>query len=233
MKTIMKEYRTCEACAHKNDVAALVCARCGEDISFVMISEEEEAPAIPENGGGRSPGADPPGPRRVKICEVCGQVNDLGLMECEGCGGDISFIRARVLEESPPATPAPMPPPAPSAQGRRNTAPASVQPDRTRPTAIMKRLALISVLDGHRIAVPHEGGDMGREGIGAAYLDRSDYVSRKHANLACMGDTWVMTVLGSNPTLVNGRPVPRGERCSLAHDDVVRLADMEFRVELS
>ena len=227
----MSEYRICEECEYKNNVSASQCFSCGADLSFVMISEEEEIfPNRDEEGNvAGTGGTTPPGPGRVKICDVCKHANDIGFMECVNCDNDISYIRPSPLNETRPDRTDPLPSasdPAP------DTTSESSQAGRERATTLMEVLVFNGVQDGHKITIPAIGGILGREGIGAEYLDRSNFVSREHVHLEYAGDRWIMTVLGTNPTLVNGRVVPRGNQSPLEHGDMVRLADLDFKIEL-
>ena len=226
----MIEYRICEECRYKNDVGALGCSSCGADLSFVMISEEEDqcntVVAREVSAAGNTVELYPSCPKRVKIFDVCRHANDIGFMECESCDNDISYIRPTSLDENQSVQSMPC----------SGTAP-DITPDpssacKGRATIVMKTLTFTGVHDGHQITVPDIGGILGREGIGAEYLDRSNFVSREHAHLEYSDDKWMMTVLGTNPTLVNERVVHKGDRSRLEHGDLVRLADMDFRIEL-
>jgi hypothetical protein len=214
----MNEHRICEECQHPNAVHESLCTRCGADLSFVMISEAGEHETAPPDPAPVDPA--PPSPAQpVKICEVCGTHNAIDEMECTHCQADIAYIRPQMLSAPPPpVTPTPAPP---THQGSG------------RATMVMQHLVLVAIADGQSIEIPPQGGSVGREGLGAAYLDRSDFVSRQHIRLDYQNATWMMTVLGTNPTLVNDRRIAQGDSCPIEVGDVLHLADLEFRVRLA
>lgn len=60
-------------------------------------------------------------------------------------------------------------------------------------------------------------------------LTGSDSVSRHHATLRCLGGQWsIEAVSETNPTQVNGAPLPRGQQIALAAGDTITLGEVEL-----
>jgi FHA domain-containing protein/type VI secretion system protein len=70
------------------------------------------------------------------------------------------------------------------------------------------------------------GGNIGRSVENTLVLDDpSKYISRVHARVFAQGGTFMLEDLGSNASVVNDRPVGKGQQVALAHGDRVLIGD--------
>jgi type VI secretion system FHA domain protein len=70
------------------------------------------------------------------------------------------------------------------------------------------------------------GGNIGRLADNTLVLDDpSKYISRVHARVFVRDGAFVLEDLGSNPSVVNDRPVGKGSQAVLAHGDRVAIGD--------
>jgi type VI secretion system FHA domain protein len=70
------------------------------------------------------------------------------------------------------------------------------------------------------------GGSIGRSADNVLVLDDpSKYISRVHARVFAQGDAFVLEDMGSNPSIVNDRPLGKGSQVTLAHGDRVVVGD--------
>jgi len=70
------------------------------------------------------------------------------------------------------------------------------------------------------------GGNIGRSGDNVLVLDDpSKYISRVHARVFAQGDAFVLEDMGSNPSIVNDRPLGKGSQVRLGHGDRVVIGD--------
>ena len=87
--------------------------------------------------------------------------------------------------------------------------------------------------DGFQIIVK-SGDVVGRQGVGAEYLNGFKTVSRRHARFYKKGDQWFIEDVGStNGTFVNDRPIPPNQRHEIKDGDTVKLSSqVSLRVKL-
>jgi type VI secretion system FHA domain protein len=70
------------------------------------------------------------------------------------------------------------------------------------------------------------GGNIGRSPENALVLDDpGKYISRQHARVFLQDGAFVLEDLGSNPSVVNDRPLGKGQQVALAHGDRVLVGD--------
>jgi type VI secretion system FHA domain protein len=75
------------------------------------------------------------------------------------------------------------------------------------------------------------GGTIGRATENDLVLDDpSKYISRVHARIAAQGDVFMLEDLGSNPSIVNDRPLGKGNQVTLAHADRVSIGDYQVQI---
>jgi type VI secretion system FHA domain protein len=75
------------------------------------------------------------------------------------------------------------------------------------------------------------GGTIGRATENDLVLDDpSKYISRVHARIAARGDVFMLEDLGSNPSIVNDRPLGKGNQVTLAHADRVSIGDYQMQI---
>lgn len=76
------------------------------------------------------------------------------------------------------------------------------------------------------------GGTIGREAGNRLMLpDPERHISRVQARVLAEGGNFLLEDLGSNPTLINGRPVGRGARVQLAGGDRLCVGQYEMQID--
>ncbi|QYF96031.1 type VI secretion system-associated FHA domain protein TagH [Massilia sp. PAMC28688] len=77
------------------------------------------------------------------------------------------------------------------------------------------------------------GGNIGRSPDNALVLDDpSKYISRVHACVLAQGDGFVLEDLGSNASVVNDRPLGKGNQAMLNHGDRIVIGDYLLQAQL-
>lgn len=77
------------------------------------------------------------------------------------------------------------------------------------------------------------GGSLGRSAENDLVLDDpGKYISRVHARVLCRGGGFYLEDMGSNPSLVNERPLGKGREIMLEHGDRVVIGDYQLKAEL-
>lgn len=77
-----------------------------------------------------------------------------------------------------------------------------------------------------------QGGSIGREpGNHLVLPDPERHISRLHAQVLCEGGVFLIEDHGGNPTLINGRPVGRGNRQPVNDGDTLAIGGYELRAE--
>lgn len=77
------------------------------------------------------------------------------------------------------------------------------------------------------------GGTIGRAPENALVLDdASKYISRVHAKVALRDGAFTLEDVGSNPSIVNDRPLGKGKEVALAHGDRVTIGDYQLMAVL-
>jgi predicted component of type VI protein secretion system len=79
-----------------------------------------------------------------------------------------------------------------------------------------------------------EGGTIGRTpGNGLVLDDPGRYISRNHARIDYQNGGYALVDTGSNPSLVNGRPLGKGRQAVLAHGDQLAIGEYLLEVSIS
>lgn len=77
------------------------------------------------------------------------------------------------------------------------------------------------------------GGSLGRSAENDLVLDDpGKYISRVHARVLCRGGGFYLEDMGSNPSLVNERPLGKGREIMLEHGDRVVIGDYQLEAEI-
>jgi type VI secretion system FHA domain protein len=77
------------------------------------------------------------------------------------------------------------------------------------------------------------GGSLGRSAENDLVLDDpGKYISRVHARVLCRGGGFYLEDMGSNPSLVNERPLGKGREIMLEHGDRVVIGDYQLQAEV-
>jgi type VI secretion system FHA domain protein len=75
------------------------------------------------------------------------------------------------------------------------------------------------------------GGSIGRSADNDLVLDDpSKYISRVHARVVLQGDAFMLEDLGSNASVVNDRPIGKGNQATLAHGDRLAIGDYQMQI---
>lgn len=78
------------------------------------------------------------------------------------------------------------------------------------------------------------GGSIGRAiGNGLILEDPSKYISRTHARIEFTNGSYVLTDLGSNPSVINERPLGNGRQLALNHGDSLVIGDYQLSVTIN
>ena len=166
--------------------------------------------------------------KKVKICPspMCGLVCDQYAMwcanpECKASLRDIPAVDHPVKDDAPSEE-------MPDFSDNEVSAPPRESMAMT--TQILR--ARLECLDepSMRFAV-YNGNIAGRNGeIDLTPLSRSKYISRKHARFENFGqEGWqIVNLSQTNPTLVNGQPIPVGGKSTLSGGEEITLADTRF-----
>lgn len=77
------------------------------------------------------------------------------------------------------------------------------------------------------------GGSIGRSPDNALVLDDpSKYISRVHARIALRDGAFYLEDVGSNPSIVNDRPLGKGREIAIAHGDRIVIGDYQLQAAL-
>jgi hypothetical protein len=144
----------------------------------------------------------------VRICENCGKKNPVSSLECEACGYDISFCIPveDVVEESE----------------KNECEQAETDLELWKFTAVDDSSVSFSLKDEYVI---------GREDCEISdYLNKSDYISRKHCKLYVKDNEPYVIDASTNGTFVNGRKIDKLFEYRLSVGDEITFADVKFKV---
>lgn len=210
--------KICPMCGHMNPVNEVFCEECDNDLSRVPVStpnqpaEEKQPEAVsqpagvpaaaparpPEAPAGRVPGPVMQTGRRCR----CGQVSPLRVMVCPDCGSSLAAAPIVRTENTP--APAPVPVPVPASSNWLITS--------------MDNEASLNVTDGQHLLIGW-AGELG------SYFERKrkDYVSNRHGMLSVVRGELFFEDSSSNGTLINDRPIPKGQAQKLSAGDILCL----------
>ncbi|MDV5113753.1 FHA domain-containing protein [Clostridium perfringens] len=178
--------------------------------------------------------------REVRICELCGTVNEPNNSECCNidCGEDLAFVSITVIEDKE----------VPGNQEENNIKEDSLsnincasniynQPltenfIRKR-TMVLASKSIRNKVDGKSIEIPFEGCILGRDGdVEVEYFQQFPFISNSHASFEYNCDELMIKDEGStNGTKVNGEKLIPGKALAINEGDAIRLANIEFIVE--
>lgn len=83
------------------------------------------------------------------------------------------------------------------------------------------------------IEVPEEGGSLGREaGCTVTLTDHNRFISGTHCLLSIYGDTYYISDVSTNGTLVNGNKILKNQPVSLCDGDKISLGQYEVSISL-
>lgn len=86
----------------------------------------------------------------------------------------------------------------------------------------------------HSASFGESGGSIGRAPDSTLALDDPERkVSRLHARIVCTNNIYSIVDQGSNPLLVNGRPLGQGMSATLRDGDELQIGEYSLRVEVS
>ena len=208
--------KVCPVCKHINPVNEIYCEKCDSDLSLVPASAPPqaaaEAPAAPGN---------PPAPPRIvptpirpqpamagqapapvmqtgRQCRSCSRLSPLSTMVCPQCGASLSsapIVRAEAAH--PPQT-------------------EPVQSGYSWMLVSCDNQAHLTITEGQHLLIGW-AGELGD------YLERTrkDYVSNRHGMLSVVHGELFFEDSSSNGTLINDRPIPKGQAQKLSAGDIL------------
>lgn len=166
---------------------------------------------------------------QFRICRTCSYRNDVGDLQCTGCGADISFVNpTAVVNDDQETTPE-----ADKVMTDASMTSRTPVKERIKATVTMPRLKVVNSRDGHEISIPVGGCILGREGDAEAdYFERqSTFVGRKHLRIFLKEGAYYVIDEGSlNRTWLNKQLLEYNHEYSLKFGDYLILADLEFVV---
>jgi len=158
-----------------------------------------------------------------KVCETCEVPNGWTESSCESCGASLDGIFPTELEEQKESVEA--------APQEQVPAPVEASPVVSKTLVLGMELKLVSQKEGTEIPLPHQGGVLGREGIGMEYFSKSPYVSRHHVQVFHTENAYTIIHQGSNPTKINGVVLEKGVEYPIKAGDQITIADLDFGVQ--
>ncbi|SOC15815.1 FHA domain-containing protein [Ureibacillus xyleni] len=161
--------------------------------------------------------------REVRICDSCGQHNNLGSLFCENadCGDDISYLPPTILGGN-------------RTNDQMEEGQFESQPVRTATKTIrMTGIRLVNTASGYEISIPLEGGIIGRSGtIQPDHFQNSQFVSNEHARIQLTATGYTIEDLDStNGTKINGMKIPSGQQYPIPTGTRITVANLEYLVD--
>ena len=210
--------KVCPVCKYINPVNEIYCEKCDSDLSLVPASAPPqaaaEAPAAPGNPpatprivptpirpqpamAGQAPA---PVMQTGRQCRSCSRLSPLSTMVCPQCGASLSsapIVRAE-----------------------------AAHPSQTEPVQSGCSWMLVSSDNEAHLTI-EEGQHLriGRSGELGDYLVRTgkEYVSRHHGMLSVVCGELFFEDSSYNGTLINDRPIPKGQAWKLSGGDILCL----------
>lgn len=197
--------KICPNCSHVNQVVEIFCTECDYDLSCVPATRQA-APQPAPSPAMQPPAAcpQPPASRKPdpvlqtgRRCSQCGQVAPLTVMTCAACGSSLataSIVRVPDVQTAPAASPC------------------------SWRLVSLDRRAELAVSEGQHLTIGWEGE------LGSYLMEaRKDFVSNRHGILSVIRGELFFEDQSSNGTLINNRPIPRGQARKLSDGDVLCL----------
>lgn len=150
----------------------------------------------------------------VRVCENCNHINNINNLECEKCGFDLSFVIP--VEESE--------------LQKEKVEGSNIELTTAHVTSQSNLLNLVSA-DKQLVIPIVDGLVIGREGAEAAYFEKSNYVSRKHAIFYIENGEVMVLDASTNGTFINGKRMPKLTKTPIHCSDKITFADLTFEVE--
>lgn len=211
--------KICPMCGRKNPVDAVFCEECDNDLSRVPVSAPSQSTGSSETvktannvttaetarpsaaPAGRTPGPIVQTGRRCK----CGHISPLSVMVCRECGNSLATAPIVRKENSPAPVPASSPAPVSSTWTLVST----------------DNEASLSITDGQHLLIGW-AGELGD------YLKRArkEYVSNRHGLLSVVHGELFFEDNSSNGTLINDRPITKGQAQKLSAGDILCLGGL-------
>lgn len=164
----------------------------------------------------------------VRICEVCGTLNEVNLSECKSCNDDLAYTPITtinkndlVVNDSEEFN---------MLEKDKNNITEINSTTSVKKTVVLVSNTLINKNDGKQIEIPFTGALLGREGnLEVEYFEKFPYISNRHAMLEYNFDElFIMDIGSTNGTKVNGSRLSSGEKIKLNNGDIIQLANIEF-----
>ena len=223
--------KKCPSCGSVNQISNIVCGVCGEDLLRVPVVTAKEGETFAEGAGEGSTTAagesyatatkespamaakeDPatkgaePELSYGRICPDCGKKWPYQQRKCD-CGKNLFTV-----------------------------APTSFTEEAKAGTLVAEKETVSAVAESSRYLLRSEDGRchvelrdgaqviLGRTGVAANYLSFKGFVSKEHLKIRRLGEEIVIEHIGStNPTLVNGVELRRGEPYPVKEGDLISL----------
>lgn len=170
----------------------------------------------------------------VRVCEICGTLNEVHLSECKNCSEDLAYTAISEIEENINSNI--------EEQSINNSVEEqSVVKDvenkddnnknsNIKKTMVLSNKKMVNRNDGKEIEIPFTGALIGRDGnVEVEYFDSFPYISNSHIIAEYILDDLFITDVGStNGTKVNGKRIDKGQKIKVNNGDVIQLANVEF-----
>lgn len=211
--------KICPMCSYNNPVDAVFCEECDNDLSRVPVSAS--AQAATSSGMANTPSTAPTEitnqlsavtserkPRPIaqtgRQCK-CGWVSPLRVMVCQNCGESLATAPIVRKENSPTHVPA-------TSSESVSCSWVLVSTDNE---------ASLSITDGQHLLIGW-AGELG------GYLKRArkEYVSNRHGMLSVVRGELFFEDNSSNGTLINDRPITKGQAQKLSVGDILCLGGL-------
>lgn len=161
----------------------------------------------------------------IKVCEICGHINNVSYLECEECSADISFISpTQKIDEKVEKK---------DNNTIQDNKDESIENSQGNSTIVVDRIKFIAKKDNYEVHIPVKLETiLGREGdLCNDYFDQSNFISRRHSTIRLNSGGYSITDHSSNGTFVNGELLQRGQTAKIKVGDEVTLADMDFIID--
>lgn len=147
--------------------------------------------------------------KEVRICEICGTVNEANDSECESCGEDLFFTQISFIS---------------SVEEKKSS---------NKKTMILKQKLIQNIEDGKSIEIPLQGCLLGRDGdIEVDYFQQFSFISNEHASFRYNNEMLVIKDEGStNGTKINGVKIHPKEEKDVNEGDIIKFANIEFIIK--
>lgn len=170
----------------------------------------------------------------VRVCEICGTLNEVHLSECKNCSEDLAYTPISEIEENINSN-------IEEQRTNNSTEEKSVVKDTAnkgnnskssniKKTMVLNNKKMVNRNDGKEIEIPFIGALIGRDGnVEVEYFESFPYISNSHIIAEYISDDLFITDVGStNGTKVNGKRIEKGQKTKVNNGDIIQLANVEF-----